>query len=45
MKSFLQEYPEFLRQALASSARRIAERARMLVEQNPYGLELDRLLD
>ena len=45
MKSFLQEHPEFLRQALASPEERTAGRARTLVEQNPYGLELDRLLD
>jgi len=39
MKRFLQEHPEFLRQALCSPEERIAGRARLLVEQNPYQLD------
>jgi orotate phosphoribosyltransferase len=39
MKSFLQENPEFLRQALGSSDKRTAERARLLAAQNPYQLD------
>lgn len=38
MKTFLQENPEFLRQALRSADERIAGRARLLAEQNPYQL-------
>jgi orotate phosphoribosyltransferase len=38
MKAFLQENPEFLRQALRFADERIASRARLLAEQNPYQL-------
>jgi orotate phosphoribosyltransferase len=38
MKAFLQEHPEFLRQALRSADERTAGRARLLAEQNPYQL-------
>lgn len=38
MKAFLQEHPEFLRQALRSPDERTAGRARLLAEQNPYQL-------
>lgn len=38
MKAFLQENPEFLRQALRSADERTAGRARLLAEQNPYQL-------
>ena len=40
MKAFLQAHPEYLRRALGASDERTAGRARMLVEQNPYGLDL-----
>jgi hypothetical protein len=40
MKTFLQEQPDSLRQALASTDAKTAARARMLVEENPYGLDL-----
>ena len=39
MKAFLQERPHFIRRALASEDRRLAERARLLTEQNPYDLD------
>ena len=39
MKAFLEEHPDFLQQALAADER-TAGRARMLVEQNPYGLDI-----
>lgn len=39
MKQFLQEHPEFLRQALCSPDERVAGRARLLAEQNPYQLD------
>jgi orotate phosphoribosyltransferase len=39
MKAFLEQNPGFLRRALASPDGRTAARARMLVEQNPYGLD------
>jgi orotate phosphoribosyltransferase len=38
MKAFLQENPEFLRQALRSTDERTASRARLLAAQNPYQL-------
>ena len=38
MRRFLIEHPAFLREALASGEERAAERARMLVERDPYGL-------
>jgi hypothetical protein len=38
MKAFLEQHPEFLRRSLASQDGRTAARARLLVEQNPYGL-------
>jgi len=40
MKRFLEENPDFLREALASPDERTAARARMLVEQNLYGLDV-----
>jgi len=43
MKTFLEQHPAFLRRSLASADARTAERARTLVEQNPYGLEEDLL--
>lgn len=43
MKAFLQENPEFLRQALRSTDERTAGRARLLAEQNPYQLAPDLL--
>jgi|APSaa5957512622_1039677.scaffolds.fasta_scaffold39624_2 orotate phosphoribosyltransferase len=39
MKAFLEGNPEFLRKALESSDERTATRARMLVEQDLYGLD------
>lgn len=38
MKAFLQENPEFLRQALRAGDERTASRARLLAEKNPYQL-------
>ena len=38
MRRFLIEHPAFLRSALASGEERTAERARMLVQRDPYGL-------
>lgn len=38
LRAFLLEHPEFLKEALASSDAREAERARMLVEMDPYGI-------
>jgi len=38
MKAFLERNPEFLQRALDSGDARTAERARMLVEQDFYGL-------
>ena len=38
MRRFLVEHPAFLRSALASGEERTAERARMLVERDPYRL-------
>ena len=38
MRRFLVEHPAFLRRALASGEERTAERARMLVERDPYVL-------
>ena len=43
MKAFLQENPEFLRQALRSADERTAGRARLLTEQNPYKLATELL--
>ena len=40
MKQFLQEHPDFLRQALRDADEKRAARARMLVERNPYALDL-----
>lgn len=40
MRDFLLDHPNFLPTALASADPRTAARARMLVEQNPYGLDL-----
>lgn len=40
MKAFIEENPQFLRQALAAGDERTAKRARMLVEENPYQLDL-----
>lgn len=40
MREFLLDHPDFLPAALASADPRTATRARMLVEQNPYGLDL-----
>ncbi len=40
MKTFLQERPDFLQGALASADERTAARARILVDENPYGLDL-----
>ena len=39
MKRFLQATPGFLEKALNSSDARKAERARLLVDQDPYGLK------
>jgi len=39
MKAFLQENPEFLRQALRSADQRTGDRARLLAAQNPYQLD------
>ena len=39
MKAFLEGNPEFLRRSLASDDERTAARARMLVEQDLYGLD------
>ena len=39
MKTFLEDHPNFLHQALAADERTTA-RARMLVDENPYGLDL-----
>jgi orotate phosphoribosyltransferase len=39
MKAFLEEHPEFLREALQSKDEKTRARARQLVEQNPYGLD------
>lgn len=38
MRRFLIEHPAFLRDSLASGEERTAERARVLVERDPYGL-------
>ncbi len=38
MRAFLLEHPEFLENALASPDAREAERARLLVETDPYGI-------
>ena len=43
MKAFLQAHPEYLPRALHAADERTAGRARMLVEQNPYGLDLPAL--
>ena len=40
MKTFLQEQPDFLQRALASADERTVARARILVDENPYGLDL-----
>ena len=40
MQRFLQEHPEFLRQSLDDGDEKRAARARMLVERNPYALDL-----
>ena len=40
MKTFLQEQPDFLQRALASADERTVTRARILVDENPYGLDL-----
>jgi orotate phosphoribosyltransferase len=40
MKTFIEAYPQFLRQALAASDERTTKRAQMLVEENPYQLDL-----
>jgi orotate phosphoribosyltransferase len=39
MKAFLEKNPGFLRRALGSPDERIAKRARLLAEQNPYQLD------
>lgn len=39
MRRFLDEHPDFLPQALASKDRRTVERAKLLVESDPYGLK------
>jgi orotate phosphoribosyltransferase len=44
MRALLQENAGFLRRALASPDRRTAERARLLVAQNPYDLDLAALI-
>ena len=38
MRRWLQAHPEFLEQALASDDERTAQRARLLVDSDPYGL-------
>jgi hypothetical protein len=43
MRGFLLDHPDFLPAALASTDPRTATRARLLVEQNPYGLDLSGL--
>ena len=40
MKTFLQEQPDFLHRALASADERTVARARILVDENPYELDL-----
>ena len=40
MKTFLQERPDFLHRALASTDERTIARARVLVDENRYGLDL-----
>ena len=44
MSSFLQRHADFLRSSLESDNSSTAERARHLVESNPYDLDLERLL-
>ncbi len=43
MKKFLEEHPDFLRHAL-KAAEPITGRARILVEKNPYHLDLEKVL-
>ena len=43
MKTFLEEHPDLLRQSLRTAAPS-ADRARMLVERNPYRLDLEAIL-
>lgn len=38
MRQFLQEHPTFLQNALAGSDERVAKRAQLLVDSDPYGL-------
>lgn len=38
MRAFLQEHPDFLKRSLASPEQRTADRARLLVERDLYGL-------
>ena len=39
MKTFLEEHPEFLRDALNGNDAKAAQRAELLVAENPYGLD------
>ena len=42
MRTFLTTHPEFLARALAADDSRVADRARLLVDKDPYGLKLSR---
>ena len=39
MKSFLEAHPDFLRAALAGADPKVTGRARLLIDENPYGLD------